>query len=339
MDGITSAPKTSRDFEYGGAILSGQVSRSANTIKMHRLVRDGYAKLEEFKKAIRLDQELILGSQKNFAFASAGQSDWLDMLRPLAWSFRGFQKRASGGEDSVGPVCRWFRTNTFYRKPSVTGKIEASGDELSPWLLQLNASSANGVVFLLGPYSFARLVEDSYYKNEGELALDYSNAIAKCLPKLSERGYGCILLLEPAVGYDISRKAFSNPDWMLPALAKIKNGGAKTRLGVHFPLADSKYALPIVEDSAADIVGIDAIYTDFKDVRTEKDVLLGAVDGARMGIESQEYLAGQAALFLKEAEFSGTYYLGCNDRLFDVPFEIAIEKIRALSSFKPSQVG
>ena len=338
-DSNLQTSKKSRDYEYRGAILCGQVSRSVNTIKVHRLVRDGFATQEEFKKAIRQDRNLILKSQKNFAFVSSGQSDWLDILRPLAWTFQGFEKRSSSGEDSIGPVTRWFRTNTFYRKPLVDCKISSNGNELSSWLPKLSAKTGRGIVFLLGPYSFTKLVENSYYKNDKELALDYSEAIAKNTANLDKLGYGCILLLEPAVGFDLFRKTFSKPRWFGQTLARIKNakGSKKIKLGVHFPLADAKYVLPFVENSAADFIGIDGIYTDFKDVKTKKDVLLGIVDGARPTIETSEYLAKQTARFLENAEFSGTYYLGSNDRLSDVPFEIAMKKISALAAFRPGK--
>lgn len=338
-----TSKKKSRDYAYGGAILCGQLPRSVDTIKVHRLVRDGHANQEEFRKAIRRDQKLILKSQENFAFVSGGQSDWLDILRPLAWTFQGFQKRwSSAGEDSIGPVTRWFRTNTFYRKPLVDCKIGSNGNELSAWLPELNAKNGRGVVFLLGPYSFTKLVETSssinYKMDDGKkLALDYSQAIAKNAANLHELGYGCILLLEPAVGFDLSRnQTFSKPSWLGQALAKIKNAvGKKRKLGVHFPLADAKSVIPLVERSAADFIGIDGIYTDFRDIKTGKDILLGIVDGARATIETDEYLAKQTALFLENAEFSGTYYLGASDRLSDVPFEVAMKKIRALAAFKP----
>ena len=327
--------KKSQDgYVYKGAMLCGQVSRSVDTIKVHRLVRDGHVNQEEFRKAIMQDQKSILESQKNFAFVSAGQPDWLDILRPLAWTLQGFQKRSSTGEDSVGPVTRWFRTNTFYRKPLVGGKIESiKGDESSAWLPKLKG---HGVVFLPGPYSFTKLVENSYYKTDKDLALDYSQAIAKNVANLNELGYECILLLEPAVGVDLFRGTFSKPSWLNQALARIKNAGTKTvKLGVHFPLANAKHVLPLVEHSVADFIGIDGIYTDFKDIKTGKDILLGIVDGARAMIEADKYLAKQTALFLENAEFSGTYYLGPTDRLFDVPFEVAMKKIRALATFKP----
>ena len=337
---MTSKKKSRDHHAYGGAILCGPLPRSVDTIKVHRLARDGHASQEEFRKAIRLDRKLILKSQEDFAFVSGGQSDWLDILRPLAWTFHGFQKRSSAGEDSIGPVTRWFRTNTFYRKPLVDSRISSKGDELDAWLPKLNAKKeGNGVVFLLGPYSFTKLVETSFpdYKNDmKKLALDYSQAIAKNASSMHERGYDCILLLEPAVGFDISRKTFSKPGWLGQALAKIKDAiGKKGKLGVQFPLADAKSVIPLVERSAADFIGIDGIYTDFKDIKTSKDVLLGVVDGARATVETNEYLARQVSLFLENAEFSGTYYLGTSDRLSDVPFEVAMKKIRALAEFKP----
>lgn len=310
---------------FRGALLCGQLSRSESAANAHRRLRDGLGARQEFEKALEEDRRQIIAAQENFAFVSGGQADWLDLLRPIAKMFTGFEKRNSAGEDAVGPVTRWFRTNTFYRKPTVSGKIECTGNELAAALPTLE----RGVVFMLGPYSFSRLVEDSFYHDAGRLASDYSDALAKCLPAVKEKGYACVLLLEPAVGYDISREAFDQPPWYSGCVSLLKASGMK--LGIHFPLADAAKALPLAEDTGADLVGVDCVYSQPKSVHTSKDVLFGIVDSARAKVETTGEIAGITERFVEGAEFSGSYYLGCSDRLFDVPFNIALKKIKALS--------
>ncbi|HUI38983.1 MAG TPA: hypothetical protein VLY85_05065, partial [Thermoplasmata archaeon] len=50
----------------------------------------------------RLEEQLGLDVR------SGGYLDWADLFRPFSESWRGF---------TVGPVTRWFETNTFYRQP------------------------------------------------------------------------------------------------------------------------------------------------------------------------------------------------------------------------------
>ncbi|HLC47773.1 MAG TPA: hypothetical protein VJI13_01760 [Candidatus Norongarragalinales archaeon] len=309
-----------------GAILAGPVSRSDKTAAAHRAVRDGQAGIAEFEKAIESDRIQIVSSQKNFAFVSGGQSDWLDIMRPLAHGLPGFEKRQTSGEDSIGPVTRWFSTNTFYRKPTIIGQIRSLGNEISGALPEIQ----NGIAFLLGPYSFCRLVENSHYKNNAELMGDYSKAIVANLAQLGRKGYKCILFLEPCIGYEQPSKKLETPAGYLEALDIVSGKGLK--LGIHFPQANGALAIPIVEDARIDFVGIDGIHTDFSKVSTRKDLLLGIVDGGRAGIEGADSLKNEIARFQSEAQFSGRYYIGPNDRLFDVPFGIALEKIRALSA-------
>jgi methionine synthase II (cobalamin-independent) len=310
-------------------MLSGLASRSNATARVHRAFRDGYATESDFKSAIGDDEKEIVARQDGFAYLSAGQLDWLDILRPIARSFRGFASRRSAGEDSVGPVTRWFRTNTFYRKPLVNGRIDCEGGELSD---VVPALGSNSVIFLPSPYSFSRLVEDRFYNDGRELAKDYAGAIAKSAPRLYEKGYRCVLLVDHTVGYERSRGCFDAPEWYAESISAVKHDGMV--LGVSFPLAEAAAVLPLVEQSRADFVGVDAIFSNSVAVETKKDVMLGVVDGASTGIESIGTIGSTVREFLSGSDFPGRYYIGPNDRLYDVPFETALRKIEGLAAFK-----
>lgn len=306
-------------------ILTGTVSRSPKTIQEHRLLRDGHSTKEKFTELVEKDSKEIISAQKDFSFVSSGQLDWLDLLRPLAYSFQGFEKRNSSGEDSVGPVTRWYSTNTFYRKPTITEKISAKGNELIEFLPELE----KGVVFLLGPYSFARLVQNNFYEDSKEMVLDYAKAIAENTESLKKKGYKAIIFSEPSFGFDLLKNDFDE-SLLVNAFARtVKENGLTA--GINFPLADASKFLDLIEDSFFDFFGIDAFYSDFKNIKTKKDVLLGVVNGSRIGIESAESIKKIVEDFKADAEFSGNYFIGPNDRLFDVPFEQGIEKIKILS--------
>ncbi len=309
--------------EYLGAVLTGQLPRSSHTVNLHRATRDGHASESEFSNAIAADQNDFINAQSNFAFTTGGQLDWLDLLRPVALTFSGFKKRSSTGEDAVGPVTRWFRTNTFYRKPLVESKLQCTGSELTPFFPGLN----NGIAFFLGPYSFCNLVENEFYQEKFEMALDYCKCIARTAHELKALGYKCTLLVEPAVGYELSKN--NSVNYPIESLGTLNGIN-----GVHFPLVPGQQVIPFVEESKVNFIGIDCIYTDPIKVCTEKDLLLGVIDGNRTGIEDVELVKKQLQLFEEKSKFSGRYYTGPNDRLFDVPFETAIEKINLLAKIK-----
>ncbi len=312
-------------MNFKGAVLSGPVSRSPETIKEHRLLRDRHSTKENFLNLVKKDSEKIIKAQKHFAFVSAGQLDWLDLLRSLAFSFKGFEKRDSKGEDVIGPVTRWYATNTFYRKPTISEKISVQGKELA----EAVPKTENGILFLLGPYSFFRLTKNSFYNKGKELALDYSKAIAENAGALKEKGYTAVLFSEPSFGFDLQKEQFSGEGFWNGFAEPIKEKGMI--VGVNFPLADAVKALPLVENTGFDFIGIDCIYSDLSGIKTEKDLLLGIVDGSRIGIESSETIKNTVEKFRKESGFTGNYYIGPNDRLFDVPFEQGLEKIKSLA--------
>jgi methionine synthase II (cobalamin-independent) len=321
--------RSSGQAEFVGAMLTGICPRSSPTSRIHRSFRDGYASEAELNSAFKNDSDQILEGQKGFRFTSYGQVDWLDILRPLSSCFQGFAKRTSAGYDAVGPVTRWFRTNTFYRKPLVNGRIECRGNELAD---SVPKSDGNGVLLLPAPYSFSKLVEDKFYKNEEELARDYAKALAKSMPKLHERGYACVLLLDHFVGYELSKGTFSKPSWFAEVVSAAKDGSMK--LGIMFPMAEARDVIPLVDDSSVDFIGIDAVFSNSLKIKTKKDILLGVVDGSRVGVETQESMKNVVKDFTSGSEFSGRYYIGPNDRLYDVPFETALKKINALAAFK-----
>ncbi len=314
-------------MNFKGAILSGTLSRSPETIKIHRLLRDGHAKKTDFEKAVEKDSNQIIQAQKNFAFVSGGQLNWLDLLRPIASNFKGFAKGKSEKEDSVGPVTRWFRTNTFYRKPTIVEKISSNGKELSQNLPKIENN--NGILFLLGPYSFSKLVQNSFYENEKELILDYAKAINQNISDLKQKGYGAIFFSEPSIGFDFSKKELKKEMFFEEFASNIK----EILKGINFPLTDASNFFPLIEETDFDFVGIDCIFSDFEKIKTKKNVFLGLTDGSRIGVESLEQINKIVQNFKQKAS-AKDYFIGPNDRLFDVPFEQGLKKIKILSDFK-----
>ncbi len=327
--GKRTAQNALHSGEFLGAMLSGIAPRSTNAAKIHRLYRDGHATEDEFKDAISKDALRLVDAQRHFAFESAGQLDWPDVMRPLTRCFEGFTRRASSGEDAAGPITRWFRTDTFYRKPLVSGRIDCAGGELAGFLPD---AGRNAVVFLPSPYSLARMVENTFYQDDCALAIDYARAVSKSARALHAKGYRCILLVEPFVGYEQSRGIYHIPDWFPKPISDVRCPGMT--VGINFPAAEIREVLPFLDGAGVDFVGVDTIFaTDFK-VEIDKDVLLGVVDASRPTVESHAEIASRVKDFLSKASFSGRYYVGPNDRLYDVPFEIALSKVSALAQFR-----
>jgi methionine synthase II (cobalamin-independent) len=150
------------------------------------------------------------------------------------------------------------------------------------------------------------------------------------LDSLRKKGYVCIFFVEPFVGYDFSNDISSLPNWYEDSLS-ISHESDTTKIGAHFPKSEMEIITPRVEKSTMDFIGLDMLYSSGYRIKTSKDVFLGVIDGARFGLESLEEIRKLVQYFLDSAKFSGNYYIGPNDRLYDIPFDLAVKKIETLA--------
>jgi len=135
--------------------------------------------------------------------------------------------------------------------------------------------------------------------------------------------------LEPFVGFNLSSASYKPPEWFCESVSFAKTDDI--HLGINFPKAEAEEVVPIIEDSKVDFIGIDLLYSTGFKVKTSKDLLLGVVDGDRVRVESLDNIKHVINRFLVSAAFSGSYYIGPNDRLYDVPFDSALNKTETLS--------
>jgi len=99
------------------AQLSGIYPRSEQLIELTRSYDRAKTDLDSVKKQIEQDtQELVkLQVDSGFETFSDGAFAWQDQLRPIVESLDGVTTGTR--------YDRWFDTNTFYKKPTIAGKI------------------------------------------------------------------------------------------------------------------------------------------------------------------------------------------------------------------------
>ena len=280
-----------------------------------RISFQDYAVIQEREAVAYVEEQKRYG----FSFASDGQFLWQDLLRPFA---------ESPGMN-VGPLSRWFETNTFYRKPfAEEGKSCAEGFDAGVLDKYLVWKCAPSIAFLPGPFSFHILSENVSIE-------DSSKALHKASFFLAEKGVSRIVFSEPALGYNSDtissgewaeiRRAFENICSRAHAALQ-----AETIVHVYYgPCPRRAFSLP-VSGLAVDLFE----EQDLRDFPDEKLLGLGAVDATSTLLESP----GEVVAKVKETLAQSQKHEGregfflCPNQAFDyIPRLTASQKMSVLS--------
>ena len=99
------------------AQVAGIHPRSEELIELTRAFDRGQADIARVQDLIGKETRQVIDLQRKlgFEYLSDGALYWQDPVRPLT--------QALSGVSSGTRYSRWFDTNTFYQKPTVTGHI------------------------------------------------------------------------------------------------------------------------------------------------------------------------------------------------------------------------
>ena len=304
---------------FTGFQLTGLHARSEALVKVTRDFDRKRVSTEECEAARRKDAEALGGLQKQLGaeYAYDGGFRWQDLLRPFAEKSTGL---------GVGPLMRWFETNTFYKRPLRKGKL--AGAEFIGEYAYSDALPENRKAVLPGPYTFARLAEigEESIAESTELLLGAGQA-------LERKGFGLLQFSEPSLAYDAGRGKLDAGSLAesRQAYAKLRRG-LKAKLLLHTFFGDFA-RLEGIGSFAVDAIGIDFTRTNMGEVKEDfkgKAVGVGVVDAESSLIEEPEEIAAFAR---KVAEKLGadSYFICPNTGLEYVPRVIADRKAEALA--------
>src|SRR5436189_144199 len=165
------------------AELGGIYPRSEQLIELTRSYDRGKTERASVEKQIEKDTiELVeLQDESGFENFTDGAFSWQDQLRPIVESL---DCVTTGTRYS-----RWFDTNTFYKKPTVSGKIGLAPFDLKKFIhADLLPISKPWKVSLVGPYTFSELAENLHYKTQSELVSDLAHAEHEIIRRLKADG-------------------------------------------------------------------------------------------------------------------------------------------------------
>lgn len=311
------------------AELTGIYPRSEQLVELTRSYDRGKTDVTSIENQIRQDTNdlLRIENRPEFETITDGAFAWQDQLRPIVESIDGV---STGTRYS-----RWFDTNTFYKKPTVNGKIRSRQVDPARFVrADLLPQNHSWKVTLVGPYTFSELSENLHYQSRSDLLFDVAHAENQIIRSLKSAGVTRLELAEPCLVYrPYTEEALSRneSDAALAAIAQAL-AGVDINTSVKTYFGDSAQILPALLELSINSVGIDLFETDYSSLKieTDKGIDLGILDSRESNVEQPRWVAETASRVSKHLLSDRTRLVPNTDLKF-VPRKVADAKIDSLA--------
>jgi 5-methyltetrahydropteroyltriglutamate--homocysteine methyltransferase len=281
---------------------------------------------EAVEAAFRSAEEEVVALEQRLGFAplTAGYLRWPDLFREVAGRWDGF---------AVGPLARWFDSNTFFRQPillappgRVAGVIAAS---LPP---PVRAAPNAAQVLLPGPYSLGRLLDNRSGETDLAVVHRLGRLLGEEVRELRAAGYGAFLVADPLLV--TQRPTGPMAESVVEAYRSIgsaANGGTAV---VWTYGADAAPALPLLDRLEVAAVGIDLADTEVDQLPPGpkgRGLGLGVLDPRTTLAEDPAEIA-RVVRTAAARRHAGPLWLGPGAPLDLLPAEVATRKLEGLAS-------
>lgn len=299
------------------AQLTGIFARSKELIRATRDFDRRRATFEELEKIRRADVKKIISLQKDFEFVVDGNLHWQDLFRPFT--------KAAGIE--LGPLTRFFETNTFFRRPVIKGEIKFEPKEIERYFY-LDLLPANKKVILPGPVTFYGLSENQYYKKGFMIAL--AGMLSQVVKYLVQQGVKAIQFSEPYLAYrgkQLTDKGFALAKDAYQIIGDAKN---KAEISLHTYFGDFNPIAKILK-FPVDSITIDLTATDLNKLKfeTDKKIGLGCIDAANSLLENPKETIKFVGTLIQQLKLKN-FFICPNCDLDFLPQPVAEKKVAIL---------
>ena len=305
--------------------LTGAFPRSEALVTATRDLDRGRTTPEAVEELYRsAEREVVqLESRLGLSPATGGYLRWADLFRPIAETWSGF---------TVGPVTRWFETNTFFRQPILTAPPERVAGALNRWFPGGGDGNhgASWKVFLPGPFTFARMLDNRSGETPEALTHRLGRLLADEVRELRAKGYRAFQFQEPLLVVEPPEGAAAEAvvaayEALQPAL-----DGAKSIVWTYFgdpgPVAGLLRRLPVA------VVGFDLAEADLEhlpDFGPHRGLGFGCIDPRTTLVEDAGELVSVVRSVSSRLKPSSVL-LGPGAGLDLLPWEPATRKLHTL---------
>jgi len=278
-------------------------------------------KLEEIYKATILR---VIKEQEDAGIdiITDGQIRWDDLVTPFAKNIEGCE---------INGLLRFFNNNVYYRKPVIKSRIAFKDyTTLEDYKFAKATSSKKLKVVLPGPFTWAKLSLDEYYKNLKTLVEDFSQILRKEAQRLDEEGVEYIQFDEPSLCN------FPQEIGLVKESLKIITSGLKAKSILFLYFGSIKNLTPELFNLAVDIIGIDLVSKPenldaLLKADVKKEVILGCLDARNTKMEDEKEIFKLIEKVAKKIPPEKIYFSPSCGLEF-LPHENALKKIKLLSS-------
>ncbi|MCI4357541.1 MAG: hypothetical protein L3J95_04125 [Thermoplasmata archaeon] len=309
-------------------MLTGPFPRSEALVAATRDLDRGRTSQETVRALYQSTEDEVSALEERLGFdpRSGGYLAWADLFRPFSETWRGF---------TVGPVTRWFETNTFFRQPILHAPPERVDGALeSFWPLGTRLEPTAMKVTLPGPYTFVGLLDNRSGETREALTHRMGRLLAEEVRSLAARGYAAFQFQEPLLVVDPPSGTLAAA--VVAAYRAIAEAapGATTIVWTFF--GDAAPALAVLGRLPVTVVGVDLAETEPKSLTDDlsgKALGLGCLDPRTTLSEDPQEVA-RIVEELNGRLAPPSVWLGPGGPLDLLPFAAAARKLEVLRESK-----
>jgi 5-methyltetrahydropteroyltriglutamate--homocysteine methyltransferase len=306
--------------------LTGPFPRPEALVAATRDLDRGRATAESVEEVYARTEGEVAALERRLGldWVTGGYLRWADLFRPFAETWEGF---------TVGPLTRWFETNTFYRQPILHAPPSRTAGAIAARLPPAaRTEPARGGVVLPGPYTFAGLLDNRSGETAEALVHRLGRLLGDEVRELGGAGFATFLFAEPLLVDRPPEGALAEA--VLAAYRSIREAsGAATTLVWTYG-ASALPAFPLLDRLPVSGVGVDLAETDWEAIppSTERRGLgLGVIDPRTTLVEEPTELT-RIVRALNERRRPSTIFLGPGGPLDLLPWEPATRKLHVLAA-------
>ena len=231
---------------------------------------------QQITRAVIREQE-----QAGLDVLTDGQIRWEDLLTPIARHLEGFE---------INGLERWYNNNVYYRRPVLhKTPVWKKPILVEPFRFAAGCTRKPVKAVLPGPYTFARMSEDRFYRSEKKFAMKMAEILNAEAKALEQAGASLIQFDEPSLAYGA-------PDVKVAVAAlNVATKGLKARTAVATYFGSLNGAFAPLMKAHVDIIGVDVVsdpsaLSALKKAKITKPLAIGCMDARNTKLESVKEL-------------------------------------------------
>ena len=271
---------------------------------------------QEITRAVINEQE-----QAGMELLTDGQIRWEDLVTPIAHRLEGFE---------INGLSRWFNNNVYYRRPILHKAPKRKGPILiEDYRFAASCTRRPIKAILPGPYTFAVVSEDRFYKRLRPFVLKLAEILNAEALALASAGAPFIQFDEPAIG-------FGKTDMKLAVEAlNLATKGVKSKTAVYTYFGALNGTLEPLLRAKVDVVGVDVVSEPktlgvIQKLKIHKELALGCLDARNTKLESKAELHAIFNVIKKRVPLDRVY-VNPNCGLEFLPHTQALAKVQRLA--------